>query len=390
MSDSPFFSNPPPGLDLTENRTSANNAIGIALFVLAVIAVTLRIISRIYFQKVKLGPDDYFMLAGLLLGVGNLACCIAGGYYGLGKHIWTLGPDEMEKISIITFYYVFIYSWSVTLVKYSILLFYRRIFGMTWLAWWCVFLTTGYLITNHIVLPLYCKPLSYYWNQWHNSKGGHCPIDEANFYLGVGIINMIGDFCILLVPLPAVLKLQMPPGKKVAVYFIFLLGSFVCVASIIRIRVIIALTKTIDISWAKSDVFIWSSVEPSVGIISGCLPTLRCFFVWLLRQCGLSIFVPNSTRENYETPDGSNLAMNGEDDNSRRNPWSKGRARLRPDDELCLTTICATKADASSLEGLDMSGSDTPQTGGGGITVHKQFQLNEGTNENYIRSPHAY
>jgi hypothetical protein len=35
------------------------------------------------------------------------------------------------------------------------------------------------------------------------------------------------------------------------------------------------LTETVDISWAKSDVFIWSNVEPSIGTISACLPTLR-------------------------------------------------------------------------------------------------------------------
>jgi hypothetical protein len=40
--------------------------------------------------------------------------------------------------------------------------------------------------------------------------------------------------------------------------------------------------KTTDISWAKSDVFIWSSVEPSVGIISGCLPTLRPLLKYIL------------------------------------------------------------------------------------------------------------
>jgi hypothetical protein len=51
--------------------------------------------------------------------------------------------------------------------------------------------------------------------------------------------------------------------------------SSVCFASLYRIITITRLVQTNDISWAKSDVFIWSSVEPSIGIISGCLPTLR-------------------------------------------------------------------------------------------------------------------
>lgn len=73
MTAHPFFENPPPDLDLSENRTKTNNAIGIALFVLAVIAVTLRTISRLYFQKVKLGPDDYFMYGAMVCYQWDLA-----------------------------------------------------------------------------------------------------------------------------------------------------------------------------------------------------------------------------------------------------------------------------------------------------------------------------
>lgn len=67
----------------------------------------------------------------------------------------------------------------------------------------------------------------------------------------------------------------------------FLLGSFVCFASLYRIVTIVRLTQTQDISWAKSDVFIWSSVEPSVGIISGCLPTLRPLMLYVMHGLGI-------------------------------------------------------------------------------------------------------
>jgi hypothetical protein len=56
----------------------------------------------------------------------------------------------------------------------------------------------------------------------------------------------------------------------------------VCFASLYRIITITRLVQTSDISWAKSDVFIWSSVEPSIGIISGCLPTLRPLLIKIL------------------------------------------------------------------------------------------------------------
>jgi hypothetical protein len=74
---------------------------------------------------------------------------------------------------------VFIYAWSVCIIKFSILALYRRIFGMTLMGWFCVALTAGYLITNHIVLPLYTDPLDYYWNQWNEGAQGVVQVDEA-------------------------------------------------------------------------------------------------------------------------------------------------------------------------------------------------------------------
>ena len=57
---------------------------------------------------------------------------------------------------------------------------------MTWMGWFCVALTAGYLITNHIVLPLYTKPLDYYWNQWYGHEGV-VQINEAK-------VSAIGTF----------------------------------------------------------------------------------------------------------------------------------------------------------------------------------------------------
>jgi hypothetical protein len=97
-----YFANPPPGLDLTESRTASNNAIGIVLFVLSLVFVVLRLYVRLQLKKEPLGLDDYLMFLGLALNAGNLACCIAGGYFGLGKHIWSLDKYQMRQITIVS------------------------------------------------------------------------------------------------------------------------------------------------------------------------------------------------------------------------------------------------------------------------------------------------
>jgi hypothetical protein len=85
--ENPYFSNPPVGLDLTESRTESNNAIGIALFIMAVIAVVLRTIARLRFQNVSFAADDYLLYGGLvrvlmsrlvidMLTGGNSSCAL--------------------------------------------------------------------------------------------------------------------------------------------------------------------------------------------------------------------------------------------------------------------------------------------------------------------------
>ena len=73
-----YFANPPPGIDLSESRTTSNNAIGIVLFVLSFVFVALRLLTRLRLKREVLGLDDYLMFLGLALNAGNLACCIAG------------------------------------------------------------------------------------------------------------------------------------------------------------------------------------------------------------------------------------------------------------------------------------------------------------------------
>lgn len=73
-----YFANPPPGINLNESWSAANNAVGIVLFVLSAIFVGLRLITRLKLKRERLGLDDYLMFLGLALNAGNLACCIAG------------------------------------------------------------------------------------------------------------------------------------------------------------------------------------------------------------------------------------------------------------------------------------------------------------------------
>lgn len=112
------------------------------------------------------------------------------------------------------------------------------------------------------------------------------------------------------------------------------------------------LKSSADITWIMGDVFIWSSVEPSIGIVCACLPTLQPLLrIFLSRVLGTSM-------RRYEITPGSGQ------------PSRKPHRRQKPhdwDEELLVTHDVHVNT-------------ETPRHDGGKgerITVEREFQLEE-------------
>jgi hypothetical protein len=63
---SSLFGEPPLGIDLTENYTPRNNAVVITVYILAALAVGLRIIARTRAQNARIPADDWLIVAALV------------------------------------------------------------------------------------------------------------------------------------------------------------------------------------------------------------------------------------------------------------------------------------------------------------------------------------
>jgi hypothetical protein len=187
----------------------------------------------------------------------------------------------------------------------------------------------------------------------------------------------------------------------------------VCFASLYRIITITRLVQTKDISWAKSDVFIWSSVEPSIGIISGCLPTLRPLLMCILspwrnwvsssgkscstgrssRQYPLSPIETISkkrTRKILRKDELDSLQFTQLKDDLEAKPTNTGpdivannwpkkdyehSGNWRPDDdEMCLTTTRIHRSDTDHTAGENRSMHSLDRDG---ITMTKRFEWDE-------------
>ncbi|KAL4778005.1 hypothetical protein BJX76DRAFT_366907 [Aspergillus varians] len=330
---------PPEGLDLSDSRIAQNDGTVAAVMAIATLFVGLRFWARTTNRSTALAYDDWFLLIALAFAYGTGVCCILGGAYGIGKHIWAVEPDDVLMSMKIIFSYVILYAATVPMVKLSVLLLYHRIFRFTWSLYICAFLSIGYTISVSTAISLACVPTSFFWTQWVDPlSGGHCRINLYNFYLWNGVANLFTDVIILCVPIPAVWRLQMPKAQKWAVSGIFLLGGFVCVATIIRIYTITKMKSSVDITWAIGDAMIWSNVEPCIGIVSACLPTIRP----LLRQIPrLGLFSSSrNTRSNSQGfSAGPDSAIANSGNQSAYRSGNGKRGHFRPEeDEIYLTT----------------------------------------------------
>ncbi|KAM0343813.1 hypothetical protein ACHAPU_008243 [Fusarium lateritium] len=83
------------------------------------------------------------------------------------------------------------------------------------------------------------------------------------------------DFWMLAIPLLQLFKLQMKWQRKVAVAIMFLVGTFVTVVSVIRLRYLISFGNSSNPTWDSFETIYWTSIETNVGIWCICLPDLR-------------------------------------------------------------------------------------------------------------------
>ncbi|KOS38776.1 hypothetical protein ACN38_g10398 [Penicillium nordicum] len=302
-------------------------AVGTALVVLSTVIVGIRVAARGI--KSTLGWDDYAICLSIVLAYTMLGEAI---YWardgGLGKRMSELSIEEKITFQKCFFANEISYTLLVPSIKVSILLLYRRIFSVP--KFRLVSLVTGCLVLSwclavFITVLLQCRPISLNWNK---EQTGTC-INPKPFFFGNAISNLLIDVVILALPIPMVFQLQLRLSQKLTVLGIFLLGGFVCVASVMRV-VTLNIFENDDISYSIMEAATWTFVEPCVGIICACLPTMRpllralcCSFSW-------------STGDSKDAPVGSNHRMqriSTSPKNANDEVWGHDRF----DDEYALT-----------------------------------------------------
>jgi len=323
------------------DRGSHAAIVSLVLTALAFLIVGIRLISRIFLVK-RFGLDDGLILAAVCFSIGLSATIEAQRRYDLGEHTTKLTLAQYEGLFKTFFACTFVYIAGLTCAKDSIAYQYLRFFQTRTsrlLAWSLMGLVTTYCAINWICSLLACRPLNLYWTVQHN---GHCFDIYAFWFFSAGF-NIVTDIALCILPIPTLVTLRLPRKQKYSLIFVFLLGGFGCVTSVLRLIKLYELYKSVDISYDLLGPVLWSSIEVNTGIICACLPTLKPLLnlisPWLLHS---------SSRESSRTRQPSFVATLEMKKHSR--PTTEGTSESGREIPVGITTSELEAAHSKNVE----------------------------------------
>ncbi|CRG90045.1 hypothetical protein PISL3812_07086 [Talaromyces islandicus] len=247
--------------------------ISIALSAISALAVALRFTSRLV-KRAKLGLEDWIALASLVSISAMLSQLILWVVLGnSAKHSSALSVGEITVFNKIFLANQFTYAVTSTLIKLTIILFYRRVFITPEFRFVANTLSIGCILWAIVALlgfALQCRPLS---RQWDSTVSGTCD-NQIAFIEGIQGINIFLDVSIFAVPWPMTWNLHGHWQYKVSLSGIFLLGGLVVGASTYRMIAITQIEPD-DMTYTIYSSEIWTFVEPCIGLVCACAPMIR-------------------------------------------------------------------------------------------------------------------
>ncbi|KAI1372871.1 hypothetical protein F4677DRAFT_431002 [Hypoxylon crocopeplum] len=259
------------------NAQRLTTGIVVTCLTLSVTTFGLRIYAR-NVSAAKLWWDDYWMSVPMLICIAMSTSDFVGLVYGSGQHQADLDEDTVMTFMKNLYIYMIFWSMGVFSVKVGILMFYWRVFHTKPFRISAIAVGSFSLfifMTNFFTFTFQCTPVESFWK----GTPEDC-IEQHVFYLASAIINVIGDVAVLALPLPVVWRLHTSRSKKLSLSFLFLLGAFVCIASIFRIIGVYQIDPN-DFTYTNLAGGLWSTVEVEIGFICANLPAIRpVIFKW--------------------------------------------------------------------------------------------------------------
>ncbi|KAI1075918.1 hypothetical protein F5B20DRAFT_558382 [Whalleya microplaca] len=251
--------------------------LGFVMTPLALAALALRLWSR-RIQRMNLQFNDYMAIIATVLTIGTVAVCLAESFVGaVGVHIEEIMATRPWVLTLFLQLSTpgqLLWAAANTSVKLSILSLYTVIFPSKRFCHICygtMAVSVVYFLSVFLEAFVLCKPVAYNWDK--TISGGEC-YNQTLAYLIAGSTNLVIDAWVVALPMPMLFGLRVSLLKKFGIASMFSLGILICVLSLLRVISILAWDLT-DATYTTTGVAVYSILEPTLGVVNACLPTIK-------------------------------------------------------------------------------------------------------------------
>ncbi|KAK8200332.1 hypothetical protein HDK77DRAFT_508746 [Phyllosticta capitalensis] len=291
---------------------------------LALFFVCLKVCVR-YRVTCGLGFDDALAVLAWFALIPLVVLIHLQAKNGMGYHAEELPPHNLESVLHYFWASVWVHMIALGVSKLSILTQYLRIFldrRTRLLTWLTMAFVIVYTLQAILVGVFVCIPVEAFWNR---SMQGHCINPLITNYVNAGF-NISTDLIIILIPIPALNKLQVSKSQYIALLVAFSIGGLSCVISIVRLHSVATSFKRNDTVSHNQGPAMWAAIEVALAIICACLPSLRPILMRGLHALG---FTGHSRTGKSKSKSKSNPANNyyGPKNYAKSNSRSRSRSR---------------------------------------------------------------
>ncbi|KAF1362648.1 hypothetical protein EJ07DRAFT_105666, partial [Lizonia empirigonia] len=270
---------PPPGcvVDLDNPQRRGQDLItwiGIVGLFIATVLLIVRMYTKAVLAK-KINSDDWCLL--FAWKSSSLSSNLTDYLYLKFVQIFSVPVQCLIICKRSLIHSLLLYSPALAFAKISFLCSYLNLNpaqGFHTSVYLTMFVVIGSCVGIVISLLAACTPFAR--NTDVTVTEGQC-LDKAALYIATGVLNIITDIMVLVLPIPIILQLQMVRSRKIMLILLFSVGSITCITSAVRVALLPPMLTSKDSSWYTVYPSLWILIEASLIIITGTLPTMRLF-----------------------------------------------------------------------------------------------------------------
>ncbi|KAF7596010.1 hypothetical protein BBP40_003789 [Aspergillus hancockii] len=238
--------------------------ISILFTALACVVVCLRLFARGFIIK-AMGLDDYLIVVAWLLSCAFTVCTILAMRHAVGQYLIEGGMENLQAFLLGLWLSGVFYPASQGFIKVSICWFYTRLGHecLKRVSYYIIALVVAQTIAFALSSAFHCSP-----KEWaHNPICLlSCSDSIEAFMLASGALNILIDVLTYALPIPVVLKLQMPSKQKAYTIVILCLVRLVYGARPMRFP-----PEPVSIAGT----FYWTSIEMNLAIVAVSVPSFK-------------------------------------------------------------------------------------------------------------------